>query len=105
MYIKRNHALSVIKTAKDDLVSDYAYAAASMLERYVEEMQKLPAADVAPVVHGEWIMTLYTTISKRGRVISNKKFACSECGYSNGRKQTNYCPNCGAKMDGGAEND
>ena len=47
---------------------------------------------------GEWIMTLYTTTSERGRVTSNKKFACSDCGYGNGRKQTNYCPNCGAKM-------
>lgn len=49
--------------------------------------------------HGRWVMTLYATTSKRGRVISNKRFACSECGYSNGRKQSNYCPNCGAKMD------
>ncbi len=47
---------------------------------------------------GRWVMTIYATTSKRGRVISNKKFACSECGYGNGRKQTNYCPNCGAKM-------
>lgn len=59
---------------------------------------KAPAADVAPVRHGRWVMTLYATTSKRGRIISNRKFACSECGYSNGRKQNNYCPNCGAKM-------
>ena len=30
-------------------------------------------------------------------------YKCSVCGYSNGRKQSNYCPNCGAKMDGGNE--
>lgn len=62
-----------------------------------------PAADVATVRHGRWIMTVYTTVSKRKRIVSNKKFACSECAYSNGRKQSNYCPNCGAKMDGGAD--
>ena len=27
-------------------------------------------------------------------------YKCSECGYSNGRrKNANYCPNCGARMD------
>lgn len=56
--------------------------------------------EAEPVRHGRWVMTLYATTSKRNRVISNKKFACSECGYSNGRKQSNYCPNCGCKMDG-----
>jgi hypothetical protein len=49
---------------------------------------------------GRWIMEVYTTTSKRRRVITNKKFACSECGYSNGRKRSNYCSNCGAKMEG-----
>ena len=67
-------------------------------------MEDAPAADVVEVKHGRWMMTLYTTTSKRRRVISNKKYASSECGYSNGRKQSPYCPNCGAKMDGGKDN-
>ena len=67
---------------------------------YLEELDEAPTVDAVEVVHGRWVMTLYTTTSKRGRVIANKKFACSVCGYGNGRKQSNYCPNCGAKMDG-----
>lgn len=63
------------------------------------EIAKIPAADVEPVRHGRWVMTVYVTTSKRGRVISNKKFSCSECGYGNGRKTSNFCPNCGCKMD------
>lgn len=51
--------------------------------------------------HGQWVTTIYTTASKRGRIISNAKHTCSECGYSNGRKKNNYCPNCGARMDEG----
>lgn len=60
------------------------------------DIKELHAADVAPVVHGRWIM--------RG----GKRF-CSECKelacvtrdmedfwYTKG---TDYCPNCGAKMD------
>ena len=45
----------------------------------------------APVVHGRWIA-------------SHDEFcACSICKYPVyvGWNQTNYCPNCGAKMDGG----
>ena len=49
---------------------------------------------VAPVVHGRWIA-------------SHDEFcACSICKYPVyvGWNQTNYCPNCGAKMDGGDGN-
>lgn len=66
------------------------------------ELEEAPAADVAPVVHGEWIEEKYQTISvSRGRTINNTKNCCSVCGNSNGRVKTSYCPHCGAKMDGG----
>ena len=64
-------------------------------------INKAPAVDAETLrPTGRWIMTIYTTTSKRGRVISNQKFSCSECGYGNGRKKSNYCPSCGAKMEG-----
>lgn len=61
-----------------------------------EEVGKIPAADVAPVVHGEWAPSE-----------GNPGFlVCSVCGdcyvydeWVDGRKWR-YCPNCGAKMDG-----
>ena len=62
------------------------------------------AADVAPVVHGEWIIG-----------VDNDDFdvKCSKCEWTDIfevagiftveriAKAINYCPNCGAKMDGG----
>lgn len=30
---------------------------------------------------------------------------CSNCDLSNGNNRTKYCPHCGARMDGGREND
>ena len=52
----------------------------------------MPAADVAPVVHGRWI---YDKKAQRPY--------CSVCkGYFYGATNSpmSYCPNCGAKMDG-----
>ena len=54
---------------------------------------------------GAWI-TFHCTNggkSKRGRTIIYKTYTCDACGKTNGRHKTNYCPNCGAKMKGGAE--
>ena len=49
----------------------------------------LPSADVAPVVHSEWIYHMSYGV-------------CKKCGYEyewKGTDAKNYCPNCGAKMD------
>ena len=57
-----------------------------------EDLYKLPTVDAAPVVHGRW---------KEGYLIH--KYGCSCCGARQDRISP-YCPNCGAKMDGGNEN-
>lgn len=57
---------------------------------FVSAIINAPAAEVAPVVHGRWIA-------------SHDEFcACSICKYPVyvWWNQTNYCPNCGAKMYG-----
>lgn len=66
-------------------------------------LDKVPAADVVAVVHGRWIVTEeYNDVIEMDVV----KYTCSACGEyrlsATGLSQaTNYCPNCGAKMDGG----
>lgn len=59
---------------------------------FVED--ELPAADVAPVQHGRWEWD------------TEDVYRCTAC-YEKvhakevmGRPDWNYCPNCGAKMDG-----
>lgn len=60
-------------------------------------VRELPAVDAAPVVHGRWI-------PRKGKWFSC--FQCSVCGEkisyptADGKALTNYCPNCGAKMNG-----
>lgn len=71
-----------------------------MLSIIQMDMLKLPAADVAPVVHGKWIVRFDGPYKRR-------RCYCSHCGKHNGvggiakNQEKPYCPNCGAKMDGG----
>ena len=65
-----------------------------------QKISKLPTVDAVEVVHGHWT-TLYTVDALMG-ISKIDSFICSECGVSSKRKG-NYCPNCGAKMDGGNE--
>lgn len=63
-----------------------------------EALRTIPAADVAPVVHGRW---KYNT--------DFYVWCCSECGknptkgtgvVTTAEKLPAYCPHCGARMDG-----
>ncbi len=60
-----------------------------------EAIQSEPAADVAPVIHSKW------------EICCDGYYPyCMNCkAEPPGREMTKYCPNCGAKMDGGNSND
>lgn len=64
-------------------------------EYTTEQIKSLPAADVAPVVHGRWIK--YTGMGK-------EQWMCSECSAEEKNpKIARYCYYCGAKMDAQGE--
>ena len=54
-----------------------------------------PTVDAVEVVHGRWLKGTRSLIS--GSIIVGH--CCSLCNEFNVRN-SNYCPNCGAKMDG-----
>lgn len=56
-----------------------------------------PSVDAEPVRHGRWIDHPDDSCS----LFNGWK--CSECEQIVSGGRGNYCPNCGAKMDGGAE--
>lgn len=79
-YIRREDALKA-------LYNDYAYAAMDVIKR-------LPAADVAEVVHAKWIPF-------HSEAAGDIQY-CSACeiGFD---ARMDYCPHCGARMDGWME--
>ena len=114
-YIEREKVLSKaapVEGCFSDMISAY-------------DVIMLPAADVAPVVHGRWILEAH---DERANYRWNVTAECSECcdeqkeiwaGFfpdfppsiarsvalvsAESVKLSNYCPNCGAKMDGDAD--
>lgn len=67
---------------------------AGYIENILPTLEAVPAADVAPVVHGRWIEHEFEDEPCFGT-----DYECSACGKFQ-YEDTRYCPNCGAKMDG-----
>ena len=90
-YIKRETAIKRVMETKWESGSDGAAA--------MEIVAATPAADVAPVVHGRIVGSL-----EDGRY--RRRFSC--CGEDATMitqwAWPKFCPSCGAKIDGGADN-
>jgi hypothetical protein len=97
------------------------------IDEIYEKYQTRPAADVEVVRHGEWVLTANEEkCNDRWNVTAE----CSECRFSKGEvyagffpsfpknvaqsivldrvkavKLDNYCPHCGARMDGKGEDE
>lgn len=85
-YLDRAVCLSILRAKANMAVS---MGAAPYFEKAAQMLEKLPAADVAPVLHGRWFGTV-----------------CTACGESTSfYYDCNYCPACGAKMDEEVSND
>ena len=87
-YIKREYAV--------DAVLDVYYDTPDIDlsgEKFEAALLKIQAADVSPVRHGRWLPQV---------VLGQKAWDCSEC-KTLGSLHWKWCPVCGAKMDGNAD--
>lgn len=93
-YIEREAALREIERRETFMVGD-KYISVDSMKTFIKNR---PAADVAPVVHGQWeyIPQTLNTLSQ---------LRCPFCRWWSLDPSIdgvyNYCPHCGAKMDGG----
>lgn len=85
------YSLSQIEELVDDSVADY-----DEIIKILQHLQEIETMEVQPVLHGRW--ERYEQDIGLKRPLLWKR--CSVC-YWLRRGETPYCPNCGAKMDGG----
>ena len=107
-YIKLEDAIAIIEEKQKELcpVGRYGrgYVYGTDREKYdswdeiIDALENVPSADVAPVMHGRW---------------ENGDSICPVCGKDKFKDldadiwcdwKPDYCPNCGARMDGGDGN-
>lgn len=102
MYVKVSDLAEYCDTNSSYLHGKGQSVAQAALRR-VKEFAIENAADVQPVKHGQWI-GINEYCKKNGYIPSGMGvyYWCSECGKGE-TKISDYCPNCGARMDGDAE--
>ena len=94
-YIEREATIKLLRSLGS---RDYRREKGTIQEaiKMISFPEYTPSADVAPVRHGRWV-----THSDRP-----DSLICSvcKCGFDMWKHDPhNYCPNCGAKMDGGVD--
>ena len=98
-YITKEAIIEAFEWGDADVVEDYGDGCIFGFSResIKSVINEIPAADVAPVRHGRWVSVPH----KLARV-------CSVCNRDEPYKFADidadvydYCPSCGAKMDGG----
>ena len=91
-YIEREKVLSKaapVEGCFSDMISAY-------------DVVMLPAADVVPVRHGRWVDNHCTACGMMP--MGDEMWKLCDFEPPRFEKFMDYCPNCGAKMDGGVEN-
>ena len=91
--ISRQAAIDLFPNDALEWDTYFGYIAPHLVRQMIEE---LPSAQ--PVRHGKWIF---------GSTLGHSWMKCSECCVSQDGQTLcfSYCPNCGAKMDGGGNNE
>lgn len=99
-YIERAAAVTVCDKQYRECLRKSDFCGDTVAWNICADIKAIPAADVAPVVHGRWVVRFDGPYKRR-------RCYCSHCGKHNGvggiaqNQEKPYCPNCGAKMDGG----
>lgn len=104
-YISRKAAIAYIREQSEECQKAFEELGgesgiyADAYNDLAEDFYSIPAADVAPVVHGRWAH------------LGGDEWCCPVCGFviategSWDKPTKKYCEDCGAKMDGGADHE
>ena len=102
--VDKLHYTRVFIPQKDGTVSGMLHAAVLS-----SEIKDAPTANVQEIKHGKWMKAFSSIFKWESKDNSEKGFytaTCSNCNISQsvmtyqGKIKFNFCPYCGAKMDG-----
>ena len=97
-YIEREAVIKRLEASP--LIKNYLIMRGSqnLINGIIDLIKRQPTADVVEVKHGEW------------QSLDRDHFSCTQCGHIfalgstatiyNVKQQWQYCPKCGAKLDG-----
>ena len=96
-YIEREATVKLLRSLGS---RDYRREKGTIQEaiKMVSFPEYTPPADVAPVRHGRWLTWEEQFPGSTPKKQSGLGVFCDKC-HSHADNRTDYCPNCGAKMD------
>ena len=103
-YLDRDDVLNLIDYIRTKYISVYnrrdkcSQFWADTIRYFEKRINNLDNYDVEPVRHAKWV--LIDECVNEGVYCSNCHKKIYRAEYANQKVKSNYCPNCGAKMDG-----
>ena len=94
--------------SETDSIFDWGMTIEELYYNLCELIDDEPTVDAQEVKHGEW-KPIFMTVAYEyaGKTFDLRGIECSECGEEmiyelkeSFQPKPNYCPNCGARMDG-----
>ena len=98
-YIRREDAIKCIEgQCVDGKMFGNDESEGTLIDAYsaIDDLMEIPPADVAPVRHGRWECGKPCPVCGRGRFEGLDADIWADW-------EPPYCPNCGAKMEGGSD--
>lgn len=85
-----------LQAARDKAPDGSAEKAA--MDTFLYFLDACPTIEAEPVRHGTWQVWNSDCMRRNGKMQECRYYECSEC-WRRTAVKSNYCPNCGAKMD------
>lgn len=107
-YVEREKVLEILKLKR---INTRSVEVSDNIQECINRVKHIENADVIEIKHGEWVVNAWNGKGwviipyKQGQHTEPFCSCCKETAMRGSRSGdyeiSNYCPNCGAKMDGG----